>query len=418
MNATDALAQVFKEERGRILASLIGAVRDFELAEDALMDAYERALEHWPVHGVPRNPAAWITRTARNRLIDRVRRRSNWRQKEAALQALLEHQADEAREREDMKHDVPDERLRLMFTCCHPALSPEARVGLTLRTLGGLSTPEIARAFLIPEATLAQRLVRAKRKIRDAGIPYRVPPSDLLGERLQSVLSVIYLVFNEGYSASSGAEVVRRELCAEAIRLARVLVELIPGEADTIGLLALMLLHDSRREARGDRHGVPVLLGEQDRGVWDRLQIVEGLTLVERALGLGGAGPYSIQAAIAALHARAESAEATDWPQIAALYRVLEQHVPTDVVRLNGAVAVAMAGDVPGALRTLDQLADSGRLDGYVMLASARGELLRRAGRWTEAQDAFDEAIELCENDGHRVLLMRKRAAVSAAELT
>jgi RNA polymerase sigma-70 factor (ECF subfamily) len=416
--ASSSIDRVFREEQGRIMASLIAAVRDFELAEEAVMDAYERALERWTVDGVPDNPAAWITRTARNRAIDRVRRRTNWRRKEAALSALLDQRAAEAEETRAMRHEVPDERLRLIFTCCHPALSPEARVGLTLRTLCGLSTPEIARAFLIPEATLAQRLVRAQRKIREAGIPYRVLPAELLGERLQSVLAVIYLVFNEGYSASAGEEVVRRELCAEAIRLARVLLELMPDEPDVLGLLALMLLHDSRRRARVDADGIPILLDRQDRGLWDRLQIVEGLTLVERALRGGPPSAYPIQAAIAALHARAERAADTDWAQIAALYRVLEELVPTDVVRLNRAVAIALAGDLEEGLRRVDGLIAGGTLSGYVMLQAARADLLRRLERWDEARAAYDVAISLCHNEGHRVLLTRRLADVSSAELT
>ncbi|MCO4772750.1 MAG: RNA polymerase sigma factor [Deltaproteobacteria bacterium] len=418
MTASAEVARVFREEQGRILASLIGSVRDFELAEEALMDAYERALETWPVRGVPNNPAAWITRTARNRAIDRVRRRSNWRDKEPVLAHLLSLRAEEKQEKEGTVAEViPDERLRLVFTCCHPALSAEARVALTLRTLGGLTTPEIARAFLLPEPTLAQRLVRAKRKIRDAGIPYRVPPPELLGERLQSVLSVVYLVFNEGYSASAGSAVVRRDLCAEAIRLARLLVELMPSEPESVGLLALMLLHDSRRAAREDAEGVPILMAEQDRGQWDRLQIVEGLELVERALRMGRVGPYQLQAAVSALHARATTAEETDWPQIAALYGVLESMNPSAVVRLNRAVAIALAGDVLEGLRRMDLLVEEGRLTDYVMLPSARAELLRRLGRWQEARDAYDQAIDLCANAGHRTLLVRKRAAISAAQL-
>jgi len=383
------------------------------------MDAYEKALRSWTADGVPTNPAAWIVRTARNRAIDRIRRQARWRDKEPVLAALLQQQADEAaaRRREAVTYDIPDERLRLIFTCCHPALAPSARVALTLRTLGGLETGEIARAFLVPEATLAQRLVRAKRKIRDAGIPYRVPPAELLAERLQSVLAVVYLVFNEGYSATAGSEVVRADLCAEAIRLGRLLAELMPDEPEILGLLALMLLHDSRKHTRADAEGVPILLDEQDRGLWDRLQIADGLELVERALRMGRIGPYQLQAAIAALHARAPTAGDTDWPQIAALYGVLEQNLPTPVVKLNRAVAIALAGDLPEGLRRIDALAGEKSLREYVMLPAARAALLRKAGRWAEARVAYDHAIQLCANDGHKVLLTRKRAEISAAEL-
>ena len=413
MTAAAEIAQVFKQEQGRILASLIAVLRDFDLAEEALMDALTSALERWPVDGVPDNPAAWITRSARNRAIDRLRRRGTRRDKEPALGVLLQLQADERAEREE-EPDVPDERLRLIFTCCHPSLAPEAQVALTLRTLCGLTTPEIARAFVVPEATLAQRLVRAKRKIRGAGIPYVVPPQEQLAERLEPVLAVIYLVFNEGYSATAGAAVVRRELCAEAIRLARVLRRLMGPEPEVLGLLALMLLHDSRRHAREDAEGLPILLDEQDRAAWHREPIEEGAGLVDRALRLGRVGPYQIQAAIAALHAQAPAAEATDWAQIAALYGLLAAMNPSPVVRLNQAVAVAFSAGLERGLVALDELVAEGSLAGYHLLPAARADLLRRLGRWSEAAVAYGMALELCVHDGQRALLRRRLAEVTS----
>lgn len=412
MTAQAEIARVFREEQGKILASLIGVVRDFQLAEDALMDAMASALERWPVDGVPQNPAAWITRSARNKAIDRLRRRGTRRDKEAALEALLQLQADE-RTQEAERHDVPDERLRLIFTCCHPALAPSAQVALTLRTLCGLTTGEIARAFLVPEPTMAQRLVRAKKKIQGAGIPYAVPPAAQLPDRIGSVLAVVYLVFNEGYSASAGEAVVRRELCAEAIRLARILRLLLPDEPEVVGLLALMLLHDSRREAREDAEGLPVLMEEQDRERWDQPQISEGAALVEAALRMGRVGAYQVQAAIAALHAQAESPEATDWPQIAALYELLVRMVPTPVVRLNQAVALAFAQGFDVGLLRLDALVSEGELAGYHLLPAARADLLRRSGRWSEAAVAYRQALALCGNDGHRKLLERRLVEVT-----
>src|SRR5713226_7673665 len=344
----DAIQRVvvdtFHQEAGRILASLISSVRDFELAEDALQDAMLVALERWPLEGVPRNPSAWITTAARNKAIDRLRRASTLARK----QALAEQDTqEELAEMEDRA--IPDERLKLIFTCCHPALALDAQIALTLHTLGGLSTPEIANAFLIPLPTMAQRLVRAKRKIRDAGIPYRVPPTEVLGERVEAVFYVLYLVFNEGYTASSGNELIRRELCDEAIRLARVLVMLLTQERlldevpEALGLLALMLLIDSRRRTRVGPDGELVLLEEQNRSLWNQQEIGEGTTLLERALRMKRAGPYQIQAAISTLHAQAARSEDTDWTQIAALYGVLLKMTPSPVIELNRAVAIAMA---------------------------------------------------------------------------
>jgi RNA polymerase sigma-70 factor, ECF subfamily len=373
---------------------------------------------------VPRNPGAWITTTARNRAIDRLRRRRTLLEKTETLRRDADVDADAVTDPalaalESMGGDeempLVDDRLRLIFTCCHPALAMDARVALTLRTLGGLTTPEIARAFLVPEPTLAQRLVRAKRKIRDAGIPYRVPPADLLPERLEGVLQVLYLVYNEGHTASSGDELVRRELCAEAIRLARLLASLMPDEPETLGLLALMLLHDARREARTSAEGDLVLLDDQDRSRWDRATIEEGRELVERALLARRPGPYQLQAAIAALHDEAETPGATDWPQIALLYRELMALTPSPVVELNLAVAVAMSEGSALGLAMVDGLAADGRLDDYVYLHATRADLLRRLDRRSEAATAYRRAILLATNATERRFLERRLAEVEAA---
>jgi RNA polymerase sigma-70 factor (ECF subfamily) len=407
----DHIAHVFHQEAGRVVAALYASMRDFELVEDALQDAFVLALERWPRDGAPRNEGAWIMTAARHKAIDRLRRESVLNRKKADLKTRLEREQEEANVDAD---EIPDERLKLIFTCCHPALAKEAQVALTLQVLGGLTASEIARTFLVTPTTMAQRLVRAKRKIRDAGIPYRVPPAGAIAERLDAVLSVLYLIFNAGYTALLGDNLIRHDLCAEAIRLARVLTLLLakepslPEDAETLGLLALMLLHDSRRKARVTPDGVLVPLEEQDRTRWDQQQIAEGLAILERALAMKAPGPFQIQAAISALHSRASSPAETDWTQIAILYAMLSQVMPSPIVELNRAVAIAMAESLECGLSLLSRLEEADALSGYHLFHAARADLLRRSGKFDEACIAYTRALELCQNNAERAFFQRR----------
>jgi RNA polymerase sigma-70 factor (ECF subfamily) len=410
-----AIECVFRAEHGKVIAALIGTLRDFDRAEEALQDAFTVALERWPRDGIPPNPAAWLVTTARRRAIDTWRRDRQRMDKYVALGPpdLTAEEDDGVGLGDDSA--LVDDRLRLIFTCCHPALPLEAQVALTLRTLGGLSTAEIANALLVSETTLGQRLSRARRKIRDAGIPYQVPPDHLLPERLEAVLAVVYLIFNEGYSATAGESVIRHELCTEAIRVARALRELMPDEPEVSGLLALMLLHDARQYARlAAPDNGPVLLEDQDRARWERDKIVEGQQLVERALRLGRPGQYQLQAAIAAIHGEAVRPEDTDWPQIAALYGLLAEANPSPVVELNRAAAIAMAQGPERGLELLDRPAVAQPLEAYRWFHAARADLLRRLSRFPEAASAYTRALQLAENTSERAFLERRLAEVKA----
>jgi RNA polymerase sigma-70 factor (ECF subfamily) len=413
-----AVERAFRDEWGGIVATLIRRTGDWDLAEDCASEAFAEALRVWPRDGVPRRPGAWLTTVARNRAVDRLRRlrRGTELLDEVGRDPLRREgvEMDDC-ERED-ERGIEDDRLRLIFTCCHPSLAIEARVALTLRTLAGLTTTEIARAFLVEEAAMAKRLTRAKAKIAGAGIPYRVPSERLLPERLAAVLAVLYLMFNEGYAASSGDDLVRADLCAEAIRLTELLVELMPSEPEAAGLLALMLLQHSRRDARVGASGELITLERQDRGAWDRAEIDRGVSILETALYRGRAGPYQLQAAIAACHASAADAESTDWPQIAGLYELLAVAQPSPVVSLNRAVAIAMAGDLDRGLALVTELADAGELSGYHLLDATRADLLRRRGDLARAAAAYELALAQAPSEPERRYLAQRLQEVSAGQ--
>jgi len=410
----DSIEAVFREERGRLLATLVHQFKDLDLAEDVASDAMEAALKRWPVDGVPTTPLAWLITTARRKAVDRLRRDRAFASRLAILHIEAEQLVPAPPDPET--NDIPDERLRLFFTCCHPALSLEAQVALTLRCLGGLSTTEVARAFLVGESTMQQRIVRAKRKIQSARIPFRVPEGQELADRLPAVLHTLYLIFTEGHAASTGAELVRVDLSEEAIRLARILHRLLPGEAEVSGLLALFLLVDARRAARIDTTGELVPLDDQDRALWDTERIAEGCDLVVVALQTPSPGPYSVQAAIAAVHAEADSVETTDWVQLVALYDVLSRISHSPVVQLNRAVAIAMRDNPEAGLALLDSL-EASTLRDYHLLPAARGDLLRRIGLKEEAASAYRAALDLVKNDRERSFLLRRLAELRPSQL-
>ena len=401
-----AISDAFSQEWGRIVASVIGLTSDWDLAEECAQDAFTKAAERWSRDGIPRRPGAWLTTVARNRALDHMRRDQLGASKLREVAVL--NPTDEAG-----ADEVPDDRLRLMFTCCHPALALEAQVALTLRTLAGMTTPEIARAFLVPESTMAQRLTRAKRKIRNAGIPFRVPPAHELVDRTQALLSVLYLLFNEGYAATAGQDLIRRSLTDESIRLTRMLCALMPDEPEALGLLALMLFHDARTVARVDEAGDLVLLEDQDRSLWDASMIEEAASVLDAALRLRRPGPFQVQAAIGACHAQSADAAETDWMQIAALYATLVEMVPSAVVELNRAVAVSMALGPGEGLAIVESLAESGELRGYHLLPAARADMLRRLGRYPEAASAYEEARDLAGTEAERRYLERRRREAS-----
>ena len=409
------IAVIFQEASGRVTAMLYSHIRDLELVEDTVQDAFVQALERWKTDGIPQNPAAWILTVARRKAIDRLRRDQTLERKTAILKTLIDLEKDQPTM--DVE-DFPDERLKLIFTCCHPALAKEAQVALTLQTLGGLSTQDISKAFLVPVPTMAQRLVRAKRKIKIAGIPYQVPSLEHIPERLDAVLSVLYLIFNAGYTAPTGAKLIRHDLCREAIRLNRILLELLNKEKslrldpEVIGLLALILLHDSRSLARVSADGDLIPLEEQDRSLWKQDQITEGIALVEHALKMRRAGPYQIQASISALHAEAKHPDDTDWAQIAILYGILGQMTPSPVIELNRAVALAMSEGYQTGLHMMNQL--ESQLDTYYLFHAARADLLRRLEQWNEAKQAYKRTLDLCDNEIEQQFLSRRLNEINA----